>query len=253
MDGYDKLTLIEKIKFKYRVWQEERLEDKRQDIEHDDHIPVNRQKIVDELLAERAKKENKKNNVKFLSASKDKPIQKLPNTIKQYKVPSDTIKSPVEMALEQEEKRLEQMLRKELNSEKDAYDNIVELQTFLNYPHDNIPDVENRINEKLFYIQNILGKDVLDKGMQIYENDKALKEMYNTISIVDTVRLKEKILNNPILSKQLNDLRYNPEKSKKSTGRIVLYQAVFSKMIEEENNPMIQNKNENENELDDIA
>jgi len=125
-----KLNLMDKIKYYYRVWQAERAENKRQEIEHDDRIPVDKQKIVNDLLAERAIKENKKNKVKFLSAPEDKPIKKLPNTLKQYKVPSDTIKDATEMFLQQEEKRLEQMLAKELNSERDAYDNIVELQTF---------------------------------------------------------------------------------------------------------------------------
>ena len=59
MDGYDKLTFIDKIRFKLRVRKQEKIEDKRQNIEHDDRIPVDTQKIINELLAERENKRNK--------------------------------------------------------------------------------------------------------------------------------------------------------------------------------------------------
>ena len=135
--------------------------------------------------------------------------------------------------MESEQKRLEQILGKELNSEKEAYENIIELQTFLDYPHDYLPDAENKVNEKLFYIQNILGTDILNKGLQIYKSDKTLKEIHNTISIEERVKIEQEILKNPKLSEQLNYLRYNPEESEKQTGNIVNYQAVYSKMMEE--------------------
>ena len=230
MAEYKELRLVDKIKYHYRVWQAEKAEDKRQEIEHDDRIPVNKQEIINMLLEERAKKENKKNNVKYLSASKEKTFQNLPNTLEQYKVPRDSIKSATEIILTEKEKRLDKMLGKELNSERDAYDNIVELQTFLSHPHDSISNVENRINEKLFYIQNIFGKDILNKGLQIYENDKFLKTIYTTMTIPDRMKMQEEIVSNPKLSEQLEQARYNPENLKQSTGKFVLYQAVFSKL-----------------------
>ena len=146
------------------------------------------------------------------------------------------------MHIEHEQKKLDQMLGKKLKSEIDAYEYIIELQTFLSYPHDNLPNLENKVNEKLFYIQNTLGKDILNKGIQIYEVDKSLKEMYSTISIEDRVKLEQEILNNPNLSEQLTYLRYNPEDSKKQTGEIVNNQAVYSKMMEK--------ARENENSYD---
>ena len=74
------------------------------------------------------------------------------------------------------------------------------------------------------------------------EESKSLKEMYSTISIEDRVKLEQEILNNPNLSEQLTYLRYNPEDSKKQTGEIVNYQAVYSKMMEK--------ARENENSYD---
>lgn len=220
MEGYKKLNFIDRIRFRWRVRQQEK---------SDKNNPVDKQSIINELLAER---ENKKNKVKALPSSENEIIKK-EGVLEQYKVPKHSIKSPLEMHMESEQKRLEQILGKELNSEKEAYENIIELQTFLDYPHDYLPDAENKVNEKLFYIQNILGTDILNKGLQIYKSDKTLKEIHNTISIEERVKIEQEILKNPKLSEQLNYLRYNPEESEKQTGNIVNYQAVYSKMMEE--------------------
>ena len=72
MDGYDKLSFIDKIRFKWRVRQQEKLEDKRQNLEGDDRIPVDKQNIINELLAEKA---NKKNKVKALSSAENQTIK----------------------------------------------------------------------------------------------------------------------------------------------------------------------------------
>ena len=246
MDGYDKLNFIDKIRFRWRVRQQEKLEDKRQNLEGDDRIPVDKQSIINELLAERA---NKKNKVKALSSAENQTIKE--NKLEQYKVPNETLKTPLEMHIEHEQKKLDQMLGKKLKSEIDAYEYIIELQTFLSYPHDNLPNLENKVNEKLFYIQNTLGKDIFNKGIQIYEVDKSLKEMYSTISIEDRVKLEQEILNNPNLSEQLTYLRYNPEDSKKQTGEIVNYQAVYSKMMEKMRENEYNGRNENSSDLDE--
>ena len=152
MEGYNKLNFIDKIRFRWRVRKQEKIEDQRQSIEHDDRIPVDKQKIINELLAER---ENKKNKAKSLPApKKEKEIVKPEKKLEQYKVPASTIKSPIEMEMEREEKRLEQLLNKELKSEKDVYENIVDLQIFLSYPHDYLPNAKSKINEKLIkYIE----------------------------------------------------------------------------------------------------
>ena len=230
MEGYNKLNFIDKIRFRWRVRKQEKIEDQRQSIEHDDRIPVDKQKIINELLAER---ENKKNKAKSLPApKKEKEIVKPEKKLEQYKVPASTIKSPIEMEMECEEKRLEQLLNKELKSEKDAYENIVDLQTFLSYPHDYLPNAQSKINEKLAAIHNTLGADILNKGMQIYENDKLLKDIYSNISIEDRIKLEQEIMNDPSFSENLTYLRYNPEEAQKQTGKVVKYKAVYSKMIE---------------------
>ena len=232
MDGYDKLTFIDKIRFKLRVRKQEKIEDERQSIEHDDRMPIDTQKIINELLAER---ENKKNKVKSLPTTEvsEDNVVKRKNKLDQYKVPEDTIKSSVEILKEREQKRLDYILEKEIKSETDAYENIVELKSFLSYPHDYLPDAEQKVNEKLYSIQNILGKDILNKGIKIYENDKALKEMYSNIPVEKRYKLEQEIINNPKLYNDLTYLRYNPEESKKQTGVVVDYQAAYSKMTEE--------------------
>ena len=250
MDGYDKLTFIDKIRFKLRVRKLEKIEDIRQGIEYDDRISIDTQKIINELLAER---ENKKNKAKSLPApelSESKVIKK-GNKLDQYKVPEDTVKSPIKMHIEREQKRLDYILGKEIKSETDAYENIVDLQTFLSYPHDYLPYAELKINEKLYNIQNILGPDILNKGVKIYENDKSLKEIYNTIPVEKRYKLEQEIINNPKLSQDLASLRYNPEESRKQTGEVIACQAVYSKMTEEAKNNEYNNKSKTSNELEE--
>ncbi len=251
MDGYDKLTFIDKIRFKLRVRKQEKIEDKRQSIEHDDRIPVDTQKIINELLAERENKRNKAKSLPAPELSESKVVKK-ENKLDQYKVPENTIKSPIKIHIEREQKRLDYILGKEIKSETDAYENIVDLQTFLSYPHDYLPYAELKINEKLYNIQNILGPDILNKGVKIYENDKSLKEIYNTIPVEKRYKLEQEIINNPKLSQDLASLRYNPEESRKQTGEVVACQAVYSKMTEEAKNNEYNNKSKTSNELEEI-
>lgn len=250
MDGYDKLTFIDKIRFKLRVRKQEKIEDKRQSIEHDDRIPVDTQKIINELLAERENKRNKAKSLPAPELSESKVVKK-ENKLDQYKVPENTIKSPIKIHIEREQKRLDYILGKEIKSETDAYENIVDLQTFLSYPHDYLPYAELKINEKLYNIQNILGPDILNKGIKIYENDKSLKEIYNTIPVEKRYKLEQEIINNPKLSQDLASLRYNPEESRKQTGEVVACQAVYSKMTEEAKNNEYNNKSKTSNELEE--
>lgn len=250
MDGYDKLTFIDKIRFKLRVRKQEKIEDKRQSIEHDDRIPVDTQKIINELLAERENKRNKAKSLPAPELSESKVVKK-ENKLDQYKVPENTIKSPIKIHIEHEQKRLDYILGKEIKSETDAYENIVDLQTFLSYPHDYLPYAELKINEKLYNIQNILGPDILNKGIKIYENDKSLKEIYNTIPVEKRYKLEQEIINNPKLSQDLASLRYNPEESRKQTGEVVACQAVYSKMTEEAKNNEYNNKSKTSNELEE--
>ena len=250
MDGYDKLTFIDKIRFKLRVRKQEKIEDKRQSIEHDDRIPVDTQKIINELLAERENKRNKAKSLPAPELSESKVVKK-ENKLDQYKVPENTIKSPIKIHIEREQKRLDYILGKEIKSETDAYENIVDLQTFLSYPHDYLPYAELKINEKLYNIQNILGTDILNKGVKIYENDKSLKEIYNTIPVEKRYKLEQEIINNPKLSQDLASLRYNPEESRKQTGEVVACQAVYSKMTEEAKNNEYNNKSKTSNELEE--
>ena len=250
MDGYDKLNFIDKIRFKLRVRKQEKIEDKRQNIEHDDRIPVDTQKIINELLAERENKRNKAKSLPAPELSESKVVKK-ENKLDQYKVPENTIKSPIKIHIEREQKRLDYILGKEIKSETDAYENIVDLQTFLSYPHNYLPYAELKINEKLYNIQNILGPDILNKGVKIYENDKSLKEIYNTIPVEKRYKLEQEIINNPKLSQDLASLRYNPEESRKQTGEVVACQAVYSKMTEEAKNNEYNNKSKTSNELEE--
>lgn len=250
MDGYDKLTFIDKIRFKLRVRKQEKIEDKRQSIEHDDRIPVDTQKIINELLAERENKRNKAKSLPAPELSESKVVKK-ENKLDQYKVPENTIKSPIKIHIEREQKRLDYILGKEIKSETDAYENIVDLQSFLSYPHDYLPYAEQKVNEKLYNIQNILGHDILNKGIQIYEYDKSLKEMYSTIPVEKRCKLEQEIINNPKLSQDLAFLRYNPEESRKQTGEVIACQAVYSKMTEEAKNNEYNNKSKTSNELEE--
>ena len=138
------------------------------------------------------------------------------------------------MNIEKKEiQKLEMILSKEIKNEKEAYDNIVEMKEFCEYPHGYIPDAENKINEKLYNIQNILGKEILDKGIKIYEMYKFYKDMYNSIDFKKRNLIEMQIQDNPDLAERLNRLFYNPEISGKQKGEIVLYEAVYAKMMEE--------------------
>ena len=125
------------------------------------------------------------------------------------------------------------------------------MQTFLSYPHDYLPYAELKINEKLYNIQNILGPDILNKGIKIYENDKSLKEIYNTIPVEKRYKLEQEIINNPKLSQDLASLRYNPDKVKKLTGPIVDYLAVYAKMTEEAKDNEYDKHYKNSDELEE--
>ena len=76
MDGYDKLTFIDKIRFKLRVRKLEKIEDIRQGIEHDDRMSIDTQKIINELLAERENKKNKAKSFPAPELSESKVIKK---------------------------------------------------------------------------------------------------------------------------------------------------------------------------------
>ena len=152
--------------------------------------------------------------------------------LQQYKVSTNNVKGVLEITMEQEREKLDLLLGKEINSKREAYDNIVELKAFLEKPHDYLPDAENKVNEKLYYIQTILGKDILDKGLKIYEYDKLYREAYSVMRLQDRIKLEQEILNNPKLPEQLADLRYNPEQLKNCNGTISKYLTVYSKMIE---------------------
>lgn len=150
-----------------------------------------------------------------------------------YKVSEDTVKSPVKFALENDKKQLELMLSRELNSKEDAYENIIEMERFLSYPHDNLPDTEQKIYEKYDAIKKILGEDILNRGIEISNYDKTLHEMIVTMNVKTKGKIKNEIINNPNLANRLSYLRYHPEVSNKQKGAIVEYQAVYSDMVDE--------------------
>lgn len=217
MERYDELNFIDKIIFKIKVRQQQKTKGKEK---------VDTQTIINELLA------RKKNNIKRLPSPSSETNKKMHTNLDQYKVPNDAIKSPLELYIESEQQQLDQLLGKELNSKEEAYDNIVELQTFLSYPHDYLPYAENKINEKLYYIQTILGKDILDKGLEIFKFDQSAKQFYTTLPLENRTKIQQEIINNPKLAEQLAFLRYHPEKSKNINGKLADYLSVYCYMIE---------------------
>lgn len=166
-----------------------------------------------------------------------------------YKISEDTVKSPAEFALENDKKQLELMLSRELNSKEDAYENIVEMERFLSYPHDNLPDAQQKIYEKYDAISRALGKDILDKGIEISNADKALHEMLVTMDVKTKEKIKNEIINNPDLANRLSYLRYHPEVSSKQKGAIVGYEAVYSNMVEEVRENSTPDKEKNSNDV----
>lgn len=245
MEGYDKLSFIDKLRFRWRVRQAEKL------VEQDDRQPIDKGKIIRELIAER---ENKKKGVKALNSGE--PQYKEPeNKLSYIELPPDTIKNTLEQITEKNERSLDIMVGKELNSKEDAYENIVELQRFLSYPHDDIPNAADKANQKFQAIESILGRDILQKGMEIAEVDANLISMTETMAVQDRTKIESEIVKDPKLAEQLNYLRYNPQEAKKQTGEVVKYQAVYSKMIADmrdkqncaaKNNPNKEGKNLNE-------
>lgn len=242
MDGYDKLNFIDKLRFKWRVWQQEKAEDKRQAIEHDDRIAVDTQSIIDELLAERY---NKKNKVKALPSVESKTVENH-NSMKQYILPKDSVKNLAEIL---DRKELDYILGKETSNEIDAYENIIDLKTFLSYPHDSVPDAKDKITEKLSHIQQTFGDDVFSKGMEIYKLDKSLSTMYKTISVHDRINFQKEIVDSPELAEQLSDLRYNPEKAKQLSGKSVILLSIYSNMIKESKSNEYNNQHESSQEV----
>ena len=164
----------------------------------------------------------------------------------EYKVSDGTVKSPADIALEFDKNTLEKILSRELTSKEDAYENIIEMERFLSSPHDNLPDVEQKIYAKYDAISRILGKDILDKGIEISNSNKALHEMLVTMDVKNKGKIEKEIINNPDLARRLSYLRYHPEISNKQKGTIVLYQAVYSDMVDEAraNNDAEKNSND---------
>lgn len=148
------------------------------------------------------------------------------------KVPKEEMKTVGEILREQEIAKLDKMVGRELKSDKDAFENIIELQRYLSYPHDNIPDAADKVYEKLIAIQDIFGADILERGMEIYEEDEMLNKMNDSMMLQDRLRIEQEIVNNPKLAEKLNYLRYNPELIGKQRGKIFDYMAVYSKMTE---------------------
>lgn len=157
--------------------------------------------------------------------------------MEKYQVPKGSLNSLAKIVLENEKKEFEKLLAVDsFESEKALYDYIFQLKNFLNYPHDHIPDAENRVNEKLYYIQTQLGKDILDKGISIYERHKSVQPMAKAMGIGERCGMEQEIMNDPELAKQLDDMRYHPEKYKNLTGKYVPYLAVYCNMVEQEIN-----------------
>ena len=119
--------------------------------------------------------------------------------------------------------------------------------------HDYIPDMNTRVAAKFHILKNQFGENIINDGLEIYEIDKLLKKHYNDISFTDIQKMKKEIECDPNLSAKLNNARYNPKSFKQSTKEFVLYQAVFSNMVETEMYKKFSQQNETSNSLDEIA
>lgn len=229
-EEYKKLNIIDKIRFHWRVRQEEKLEDKRQSIEGDDRQVIDRMKIATELRMER---ENRKNKVKALGIGEPMQYKEPENRSEDWKVDIDPVQATIEEAFREDQRKFDYMLGKELNSEKDVYENIIEIQRFLSYPHDHIPNAADMASQKFEAISKNIGADVLERGMEIAQMDQDLIKMQEAMPYKDREKMRNEIINNPNLANSLNYLRYNPKEANKQSREIVGYQAVYAKMIEE--------------------
>ena len=127
---------------------------------------------------------------------------------------------------EYDEKRLQYMLNRPINTVEDAYENIIELERFIKYPHDNLQNVVARVHYKYNYICEKYGVEVLENGMKIYERNADISHYLGEEQIV------EEILTNPVLSERLNYYRYHIEVPVPSN--LVKYLRVYSYMVEQE-------------------
>lgn len=237
-EEYKKLNFWDKVRFHFRESQEERLESQKQGLENDDRQPIDRLKIAREIRLEREQKrlarQNRKNKIKALNSGKPVQYNEPEDKSQEWKVDIDPVQAAVEESLREEQRTLDYMIGKELNSKEDAYENIVELQRFLSFPHDHIPNVADIVSKKFEAISQLLGSDILEKGMEIAQMDQNLIKKQETMLFHDREKMQNEIINNPDLANYLKHLRYNPEEAKKQQiGEIVGYQAVYAKMIEE--------------------
>lgn len=248
VEEYKKLSFLDKVRFHFRESKEERLESQRQGLEKDDRQPIDRFKIAREIRLEReqkklarekakrekrAERDNRKNRVKALNSGEPVQYNEPEDKSQEWKVDIDPVQEAVKEAQREDQRSLDFMLGKELNSKQDAYENIVEIQRFLSYPHDHIPNAADMASQKFEAISQNLGSDVLEKGMEIAQMDQSLIEMQVSISVQDRIRIRDEIINDQNLASDLNYLRYHPEEAKKQSGEIVWYQAVYAKMVEE--------------------
>lgn len=157
-------------------------------------------------------------------------------SIEKYKVPQESLTSGLDIIFEKEKNRFEKLLAVDsFKSEKDFYDYIFKLKLFLRSPHDYIPNVEQRVNEKLYYIQkSSSGKEIFDKGIDIYEQHEFFSSFYANMGYNERLKIEQDIITNPKLAEQLSDIRDNPEKYKNVTGSYVYYMAVYCYMVERE-------------------
>ena len=88
----------------------------------------------------------------------------------------------------------------------------------------------------MYNIQTQIGKDILDKGISIYEMHKSVQPMAIAMGIGERLGIEQEIVNDSELAKQLDDMRYYPEKYKNFRGKYVPYLAVYCTMVEQEIN-----------------
>ena len=206
------------------------------------HMVAGQREAENYQAEEKQEEKPKQNNFE----KSEEGYKEVPYTLNYIKVSPETIKSMREQILEEDKKTLDAMLDKPLKSKEDAYENIIEMQRYLSYPHDDIPNAVESINSKYAAIAEHFGQDALEKGMKCAEIDEGLIEMYEVMPIKQRVQMEDRIMRDGKLAETLNELRYQPEKSENLTGEIVLYQAVYAHMVaqmkDEQNRGLEQNE-----------
>ena len=212
--GYDKLNFIDKLRLRYRIRQEEKLESIRQSLEGDDYLGVDEQGILDQLIAE---KENRKNNVKALNAGNDKEIIEPPNSSTEWKVDPTTLSNPQEFQ-QLSDSQIIEMIIGELD-----FTPPIDSEEKIDY----LNQLRNIVSQKY-------GSKYFDKAYDVFMHEGELTMQISELKEEEQEKIKVEITNNQDLQKKLKHLRYHPKEDEAKYGIGLEYRVVYAQMMEDE-------------------